>query len=86
MTSGDCFVAYRVGATSSSQSGVLTHCRRSARAQHRVAKLQSKTTNDVCTATASLLTGLGGDGSLPSETVSVLIFEMGQLQTLAHST
>jgi hypothetical protein len=47
-----------------------------------VAKMQSAATSDVCTATTLLLTGLGGDGSFPPETASVLIFEMGQMQTL----
>jgi len=42
-----------------------------------VANLQDTVTSDVCTATASLLTGFGGDGSLPSEIASVLIFETG---------
>ena len=44
----------------------------------RVAKMQSKATSEVCTATAAPLAGLGDDGSLPPETASVLIFVKGQ--------
>jgi hypothetical protein len=47
------------------------------------AKVQSTETGDVRIATASILTGLGGDGSLPFETALVLIFEKGQKRTQA---
>ena len=46
----------------------------------RVAKVQSTAMTHVCTATRSLLTGLGGNGGFSPETVSVLIFEMGQVR------
>jgi len=48
-----------------------------------VANLQGTTTSDVCAATTSILTGLGVDGSLSSETASVLIFEEGHQRTHA---
>ncbi len=46
-----------------------------------VAKVQGTGTSDVCTATASLLTGSGGNGRLPPQTAFVLVFEMGQYRS-----
>lgn len=46
-----------------------------------VAQVQRTSMSGMCAPTSSLLTGLGGNGSLSSETVSVLIFEMGQEAT-----
>ena len=43
------------------------------------AKLQGTATRKVCTATASLLRGLDGFGSLSPQTASGLIFEIGQI-------
>ncbi len=43
-----------------------------------VANLQSAAASNVCTATRSLLTGLGGIGSFSPAIAFVLIFEMGQ--------
>src|SRR5262245_38659680 len=53
----------------------LTRSGLSAGAQHPCYKLARH--DDKRTATASVLTRLGGDGSLSSQTVSVLIFDVG---------
>ena len=45
----------------------------------RVANVPSTLAHDLCTATASVLTAFGGDGSLSPETASVPIFEKRQL-------
>jgi hypothetical protein len=50
----------------------------------RVANLQSMAISDVYTSTVSLFTGLGGDGSSPYTTASVLIFEMIQQRTSSN--
>jgi len=45
--------------------------------------MQSAAPNNLCTAATSFCGILGGDGSLSSETASVLVFEMGHKPTHA---
>jgi hypothetical protein len=47
----------------------------------RAAKLQGTVPSDMCTAATALLTGPGGDGSLPLKTTFMLFFEEGHVRS-----